>query len=1858
MKIQDYTILSTIYNDRRTVVYKAMDSDGDIVAIKSVVDSNDQDYSNKLYHEYEITQELSGDFISRTICLIEEEKPYLVKSFEEGKTLSILIPRGGLTLDLFASYSISIIQALEYVHQNNIIHLDLKPENILCDEVQKSVKLLDFGESLSNINLNKSLKRNIQTIGTASYLAPEQTGLSNQTLDERSDLYSLGIIFYEMLTGKLPFEGEETLQILHSHLAQIPKEIHSIKPSIPITLSNIVQKLLSKDKQERYQSAASLKYDLKNHLKDPSARLHLGSQEISDKLVFTQKLYGRDHELDLVKNKLNSIVASKPKLLMISGYSGVGKSSFINELSPIVLAKNGTFVKGKFDQYNHTSSYVAFIPIFISLINQFNCLMPEIKQTKIDELSEFLGESKNALIKIVPELKAIFNVSYTPISDLLQLKNQMFIAIERFFGFFALKDHPLVIFLDDLQWADIASLEILELIYSSNKLESFLIIGAYRSNEVSSSHPLKLSLNNIAKRIGKIEEFELFPLKIDAINELLRDMLHKEDVDDLGYLLIQKTEGNPFFLKQFIYTLLKRELLSFNKEIQVWEWKIETIRHQELTNNVIDHLIDKIVAMSVDAQNFIKIASVIGDSFDIDSILHVSQCSQNKMLQIIDEIMLEGLIERSSEDKSMSLGTLWSCHFVHDKIRQTAYTMLTTEEKKQTHLKVFRSYLDQEQVPKTILSAAKHIIEVIDLIEEKEIKSVLETLNMASNFAKEALAYQEAIQHAKAAVSLLHENAWSHNYEITCSIYLCLLESFCQAHIYEEALSLFEQLLHNNLLQKIDIAKVYNLRLLYHFAQGLIAESLEDGRMALQVLEQEIPNDSAELLDLKNNEIEWLNANIKSVEELQYLNIMQNENIELCMNILVNMGIPAFVSRQDMFSVVTLKMVHLSFLYGNCNVSPYGYMLSGMIVGAGLEQYENGYRYGQVAIALQDKFANKSIECKLLRIYGAYVASWIQPHEQTLSILYKAYMSGIENGDFTYASYCVNHIFTREFLLSTPLDILEEKTSSYLDFLIDLNEPSILGVQYLFINVIKCLRGNTLGLNSLSLPEFDEQKVVENFTKINYKTMLAYYYIYKLQICYIHEYYDEAVEHAQKAKEYLPNIKGNILESEWVFYYALSLFKRTTDSMQQTDIDLLQEFEHRFKLWSELCPENFLAKYLIIKGLNAYSRSSFDAAFDNFEKALHLQDEGFTTIFKALTLELIGICWKSKNNWRIAKMYLQEAYNIFYNLKAIGKTKLLFNTQSELLHREAQIQVNPTMVTQNTGDLNIFDEDTILKATELISGKIDRSELIKKFTSIIAQSFGIQIGGIILKENNIFFLEGLFNINSDPKIIIEHQSLNTSNVIPKSVIKQTLSDNKVLIIDDAINDSRFTMDQIIIERKIASVICAPIFLKETLIGLIYMENNFIRGFFDNTREKVLNILLTQTAATLELEHLYSHDKLTGCYSRQKLDEVLLKNDFSALLLININNLDFVNSTYGYTIGDEILKLFVSFLHNFLIDRNTLFRLSSDEFVILIDQNSSQDKEILAIEIIKALQNHKFEIENYSIILSCTIGITSKSDENFTETPLVRAHAAMKEARQSGANKFMTYSADSVFLQKQRANLEWMLKVKDALTNDAILPFFQPILNNETNKIVKYEALARLIENGNVISPFHFIEPARLVGLLPKITQIILMKSFKYFQNKPYDFTVNISEEDLKARYLLTLLTNLSKKYNIAPHRVTLEILENISAQENEAAIEQLLELKSHGFKIALDDFGSEKSNFFRLQKMNVDYIKIDGSFIKDIHTNKNNLNICKTIVHLAQALGCEVIAEFVHSAEVLDVVQKIGIKYSQGYYISEPKQEI
>jgi diguanylate cyclase (GGDEF)-like protein len=558
-------------------------------------------------------------------------------------------------------------------------------------------------------------------------------------------------------------------------------------------------------------------------------------------------------------------------------------------------------------------------------------------------------------------------------------------------------------------------------------------------------------------------------------------------------------------------------------------------------------------------------------------------------------------------------------------------------------------------------------------------------------------------------------------------------------------------------------------------------------------------------------------------------------------------------------------------------------------------------------------------------------------------------------------------------------------------------------------------------------------------------------------------------------------------------------------------------------------------------------------------------------------------------------------------------------------------------------NLERYTSDLVLLYVE------DEEDIRKQFATTMRLLFK----KVYLANDGLDGLEKYKDHVNEIDIVITDIQMPVMNGLEMSKHIKSIDEEAHIVITSAHNDFDYMVKAI--EVGVDGVIIKPVH-SHVLFKTLKKSAKNIEIQKENKRYKEgLEKLVVEK--TRELDEYYTTDKLTGCFNRQKLDQAVHRNDFSFVMLINMDNLDSINSTYGYNIGDEVIRFFASFLKDKMTQYCELFRLAGDEFVILFYPGCVLEKATFAAEIIDSLQYKEFVVDEFVIHLSCTIGIAD-NDNHPDGSVLVRAHAAMKEMRQIGKNKFQIYSNSSSYIKKQRDNLNWAQKVKEALAKDLITPYFQPIVDNFTVMPVKHECLARIQEYDKIILPYYFLEPAKLVGLIPNIDNVMFEKSFTYFQNRIGDFSLNIAECDLRLKTLPKTLSELSIKYNINPNRVTLEILENISTNDCDFILEQLTELKNIGFKLALDDFGSEKSNFFRLQKLNVDYIKIDGSFIKDIDRNENSLHICKTIVDLAQVLNCDVIAEFVHSKDVFDIVKDIGIRYFQGYYFGEPSSDI
>jgi len=481
--------------------------------------------------------------------------------------------------------------------------------------------------------------------------------------------------------------------------------------------------------------------------------------------------------------------------------------------------------------------------------------------------------------------------------------------------------------------------------------------------------------------------------------------------------------------------------------------------------------------------------------------------------------------------------------------------------------------------------------------------------------------------------------------------------------------------------------------------------------------------------------------------------------------------------------------------------------------------------------------------------------------------------------------------------------------------------------------------------------------------------------------------------------------------------------------------------------------------------------------------------------------------------------------------------------------------------------------------------------------------------------------------------------------LTKRIKIQNPSQNIIII--SAHNDSNYLLQAI--NLGIDNFIIKPVQMEQLTLVLTKIANLIYSQKISQRYQEELEKELEEKTA--KLSHQLITDELTGLLNRNALIKLSNRRDsIRTMMLISIDNFDHINIAYGYDNGDLLLKEVANFLKSKIPTETQLYRVSSNEFTIISFEKSLKKMKSFAKILQDEILHHKITFNNLSIKISITIAITEGEG-----CLLKNAHIALKEAQQIGKNRIIIYEKNSPIELLQVRIQEYMPKLRKIIAKKYVVPYFQPIINNKTTKVEKYECLARIVDDdGGVQSPLNFIDIAEMTGMIPDITRIMIDKSFAIFQNNDYEFSINISEYDLNDGYLREYLQEKLSQYNIDASRVVLEVLEGISAIGAKRSLEQLLNLKEDGFGIAIDDFGVQNSNFERVHAMQVDFIKIDGSFIKNIYKNDKSYTVAKTISQFGKSIGAKIIAEYVHSKEVQDIVLELGIDYSQGFYFSEP----
>ncbi|HEY9602043.1 MAG TPA: serine/threonine-protein kinase PknK, partial [Allocoleopsis sp.] len=1052
--IPGYQIVEKLHESAKSLVYRGWrDSDRVSVILKVLK----QEYPTpeaiaRFKLEYDITRSLNLEGAIATYGL-ETYQHRLVMVLEDfgGEALNRLLDRKKLSLEEFLTLAIRVTGILGEIHAANIIHKDINPSNIVLNPMTGQVKIIDFGISSVLSRENPTFRNPNVLEGTLAYMSPEQTGRMNRAIDYRTDFYSLGATFYQLLCDRLPFDTTDAMELVHCHIAKHPTSPDTLNSEIPKVLSDLVMKLLAKNAEDRYQSAWGIKADLQLCLKQlqESGKIldfSLGSQDISDKFQISQKLYGRDKEVETllaafervstagvgknsqfkIQGAFNSkrnllqpapqIPISKIEMMLVSGYCGIGKSMLIQEIYKPITQQRGYFISGKFDQLQHSCPYHALIQAFQQLIRQL--LTESEVQIAIwrEKLLAALGSNGQIIVDVIPELELIIGkqplaIALTPTES----QNRFNLVFQQFIKVFTRSEYPLVIFLDDLQWSDSASLKLIQLLMAAPDSQSLLLIGAYRSNEVSASHPLALALGEIEQSGAIANHISLSPLGLNPINQLIADTLNcqLEESRPLAELVNQKTEGNPFFIGELLKSLYQNQFLKFDYQIGRWTWNLEQIQTAQLTNNVVELMVDKIQKLSELSQQFLKLAACIGNQFDSKTLSIVSQTTQTEAVDALWEAVEEGLIlpigdnynyiqafgEKDSDD------LIASYKFLHDRVQQAAYSLISEVDKQPIHLKIGQLLLKStpsELVEDKIFDIVNHINRGAELIRAQVQKDELARLNlMAGQKAIASVAYEAALKYLNFGRELLGKDCWFQTYELTLNLYSLAAEAAYLNGDFGQMEQLAEVVLQQA-KTPLDKVKGYEVKIQSCTVQNKLLDAIKIALEALKMLGVKLaqnPSQGDIWLGRMRTKLALARAR---VEDLINLPEMTHPYKLAAMRIIASVCTATYFIAPQLWQMMVFQKIQLSLKYGNAPGSPFGYADYAMVL-CGVEgDIETGYQFAQLALNLLPRLNAKEFKSKTFLRVEMYVRHWKEHLRETLNPLLEAYQSGLEAGDLEY----------------------------------------------------------------------------------------------------------------------------------------------------------------------------------------------------------------------------------------------------------------------------------------------------------------------------------------------------------------------------------------------------------------------------------------------------------------------------------------------------------------------------------------------------------------------------------------------------------------------------------------------------------------------------------------------------------------------------------------------------------------------------------------------------------------------------------------------------------------------------------------
>lgn len=1703
LEIPGYTIFELVYTGKKTLIYRGRrNSDNASVILKITRDEpSPSSVITQLKHEFAIMQKIHSTKVPHAYGL-ENIDGHLILITEDagGKSLDIVFKDKQFDLETFLIIACELAQGLGDIHHQQVIHKDIKPHNIIVNLESKQVEIIDFG-------IATLLSREIQYVttpdlmeGTFAYISPEQTGRINRAIDYRTDIYSLGVTLYEMITKQLPFQSTHFMDLVHQHIAKQPIPPHTIDKEIPPPISDIIMKCLSKDAEDRYNSAYGLKNDLEECLGQLKSLkiikpFEIGKNDVFDHFHIPQKLYSRKTEVQTLLSAFEYSVQGQALLLLVRGYAGIGKSSLVNEIQKPIAQKKGFFVSGKFEQFKKDIPYTALIQALTSLIQHILSESAHRLGYWKRKLAMTLGSNAQVIIDVIPELEQVIG-KQEPVAPLgRQAEEQRFKnTLASFIRTFLDPEHPLVIFLDDLQWADSASLQWLQFFFTEIEQAYLLVIGAYRINEVDDVHPLSLALRAITQAGVHYETLDIKPLSIEAVEALIKDTLHDShpEKNALAQLVFQKTQGNPFFIIQFLKMLYEKQLIYFEPSKQIWQGNLVQIEKLNVTDNVADFLSQKIHGFPESTQTLLKVAAAIGNTFDMHLLARVHEIPFAQMIADFWIVIQEELVISHQNFYSLERAMAMPLDpnipvlatFQHDRIQQAAYQLIRPEEMNLLHYTIGQTLLRSlpiEKMEEKIIDIVNQLNKGIEIVKEENEKFNLAQLNLkAGQKALNAAAYPSAAFYLTTGVRCLPANSWKKHYALSCTLYENLALTEFQLGKIDEAEQLLD-LLAENVKTDLEKGNVYYLHMRIYSNIADYVKCIAAGLRILNLFGEYFPSRNLkwwtwlEKFKLKFN---LLFIGVENLSKLPKSNDEVDSLVERTYGLLHTVRIATDFAgvRLNMLKAFNRTLKYGLTDYSTYTISRYGIFLATEYV----QKYSQAYQIGVAASEIAARFeVPVAINVKgFTEIWGKHFKSMIPELKELAD---RTFVSG-------------NLELASQYLFFQILYMLMK--GDYLDIVYDqlLINQKLIGqtkslFQYyglvVFGQVCMGLKGLKPDPTNLTIPK---DPLLENYTPPQRDLYKDAWTVFLL---YLHEKYEPIQEIAEQVQKYYLNFPGQGTWLIFYFYHALTLAATYPNETNKRAVwKQLRSYIKRIKRWSDACPENHLHQYWLLSAEIARCAGQTKKAEEYYELAIANAKKNEFHHEEALAYELAAKYYMAQNKKLIAAAYLSSAYQAYARWGAVSKLALLRKKYPELLNDVIlpKLEVTSSDQTHSNAEqatrtsitaIQEFDIHSIISASQTLSKEIIFDKLLLKIINVLIVNAGADHAFLLLKSKEGLVVRAEIVSGQESGNLLEEPLEAKADQLSTAVVNYVERTEKELLLNNVLREGMFTHDPYIVKNLVKSILCIPLMHLGKLIGVFYLENRLSKDAFTPQKLEVLSFLTSQMAISIENAMFYAELESKVQERTQELQEaqhqLIQQEKFASLGLLTTglaheikNPLNFVLnfSKFSTELTTELDELVLKRKSELQEDLFYEFKTSFDQLSKFANEIYTQGKRIDGI-VSRMVQHSKgtaeiFAPANIHTLIESAINVAIKDSK--AEHPDCEI---IFEKHFDHSNEVLKISAQNInrVLQNLLNNACWAVYQKKIKVGDS----YKPIISVKTRNLGRNFEI-NIFDNGIGIPP--------------------------------------------------------------------------------------------------------------------------------------------------------------------------------------------